>query len=421
MRRRLVPLVLLAATIAAHATSARGDDWPRWRGRDGNATAAESLLPVHWSTSEGVRWKVPLPGSGSSSPITWGKRVFVTSAEHAGTARRLHALDLTTGAMLWTVELEDDFPEPTNVLTGHAAATPVTDGRHVVAFFGNAGVVCCDLDGHELWRKRFDYFDTELGLASSPILDGDHVILVCDHDGNRFQDFDSFLVALDVATGEERWRADRPKLYRSWSTPILVPAGDGARELVVNAQDELRGYDPRDGSQLWNVTGMTLWVAPSPVFAQGLIFATSGRDGPAMAVRPGGRGDVTESHVAWQHPLGGPYVCSPVVVGRELYIHDEAGVLVCYEAATGRVHYRQRLAGKFTASSVAGAGKVYFTNEAGTMYVVAAGPKYELLAKNQLEEETLASPAIADGVILLRTLTRLYAIEGTADVPGMAP
>lgn len=405
----LVWILVFLNEVAGGRPSAAGD-WPRWRGPDGNAVSEEGPFPIHWSSEDGFRWKVRVPGEGSSSPIASGDCVFLTSALEFGNRRLVHCFDLSTGETKWTREIEDDNPEITSALTGHAAPTPVTDGECVIAFFGNAGVVCYDFQGKLLWRHEFEDFETELGIASSPIIDGDVVILVCDHDGNRFRNFDSFLIALDRKSGAVRWKIDRPGLERSWSTPIIVPAGDGRRELVVNAQDELRGYDPETGRFLWRVTGMTGWVTPSPVFGCGRIYATSGRDGPTMCVRPGGQGDVTESHVVWQHRRGAPYVCSPLLYRDHLYVHNEQGILTCFDAQSGKIVYRRRLEGKFWASGVAGGGQIYLTNDDGDTFVVRSGAEYELLAKNSVGEECLASPALSKRGLLLRTRRHLYCI-----------
>ena len=374
-------------------------DWPRWRGPDGNGVSPESPLPLKWSAAENVVWKTAIPGEGSSSPIVWGDWVFVTSSLDKGARRVLHGLDRTTGKIRWSRETKDENPERASAMTGHAAATPVTDGSAVVASFGNAGVVCTELSGEVRWRRSFGEFDSELGLASSPILYQGAVILLCDHDGSKPRSFDSFLAALDLKTGKTLWKTDRPGLERSWSTPVVV-----GRDLLVNAQDELRAYDPATGKQLWQVPGMTGWVTPTPVFGKGLIFATSGKDGPTVAFKAGGE-------VVWQEKRGGPYVCSPILVGDQLYVHDETGLLVCRNAADGKELFRERLKGKFTASAVAGDGKVYFTNEAGTTTVVKAGPAFEVLAENALGEEVLASPAIARGALFLRTEKHLYSIR----------
>jgi outer membrane protein assembly factor BamB len=401
-------LLILASSHAA-ISPVRADNWPRWRGPDGNAVSTATPLPLHWSTTENVRWKTAIPGEGFSSPIVWDDRVFVTSALEKGTRRAVHCLDRLTGKMLWTGEIRDPDPETASAMTGHAAATPVTDGQRVIAFFGNAGVVCYDLAGRQRWHRHLGKFDSELGLASSPVIDRERIFLVCDHDGDRFTSFDSFLIAMDVRTGRECWKTERRGLNRSWSTPLLVPRPGERRELVVSAQDQLRAYDPETGKELWRVDGLTGWVAPSPVFGHGLIFATSGKDGPILAVRPNG---AATDRIAWKRDGGGPYVCSPVLYGDYLYVPTEKGILSCYHARSGKCEYQQRIDGRFLASPVAGDGKVYLPNDAGTTFVVKAGPIFELLARNGLKEYSLASPAIAQGQLLLRTERQLYCIGG---------
>jgi outer membrane protein assembly factor BamB len=404
----VVPLLVIGFSAAVAPCAA--ENWPRWRGPDGSAVSAESPLPLRWSTTQNVRWKVEVPGEGFSSPIVWDDRIYLTAALDKGGRRLVHCLDRATGKILWSRELADKDPERTSAMTGHAAATPVTDGRRVVAFFGNAGVVCYDRDGKRLWHHDLEQFDVELGMASSPVLCGDRVILVCDHDGDRFTSFDSFLVALDVQTGKECWKTERRGLGRSWSTPILVPGGGDRQELIVCGQDQVRGCDPETGKELWHAGGLTAWVAPSPVFGQGMIFAASGKNGPLLALRPGGTGDVTKTHVVWQQAGAGPYVCSPLLAGDYLYVHDEQGFLACYDARTGKRQYRERLEGKFTASAAAGDGKLYVTNEDGVTFVIQAGPKFAVLAQNALDEYTLASPAIAGKEMFLRTEHHLYCI-----------
>ena len=323
-RRHQVPwpsaCILVVVLVMLVGNAVRAEDWPRWRGPDGNAVSQQTNLPIHWSPTQNIRWSTEIPGQGFSSPIVWGDRIFLTSAFDGGARRAVHCLDGARGKILWSREIRDKNPEHASAMTGHAAATPVTDGERVIAFFGNAGAVCYDMAGKQLWHRKLGEFESELGLATSPVIYRDRVIHVCDHDGDRFGSFDSFLVALDVKNGAVVWKTERRGLYRSWSTPILVPGAGGKQELVVNAQDELRAYDPNTGKQLWQVAGMTGWVAPSPVFGDGLIFATSGKDGPTLAVRPGGRGDATASRVIWKQPRGGPYVCSPVLYGDYLYV-----------------------------------------------------------------------------------------------------
>jgi outer membrane protein assembly factor BamB len=405
-----VLILFLLWVLEVSPLPVQAENWPRWRGSNGNAVSTASSLPLRWSSTENVRWKVRIPGEGFSSPIVWEERIFRTSAQDGGKRRLVHCLDRKDGKTLWSGEISDENPEQTSSMTGHAAATPVTDGRRVVAFFGNAGVICYDVEGKKLWQRSLGKFDSELGLASSPVLYHHLVILVCDHDGSQATSFDSFLIALDVRTGTVAWKTDRRGLYRSWSTPILVPAGGDRQELVVSAQDQLRGYDPETGKELWRAGGMTGWVAPSPVFGHGLVYATSGKDGPTLAIRPGGKGDVTATHVVWQNRRGGPYVCSPLLYGSYLYVHNEQRLLSCYHALTGKRQYQERMEGKFYASSAAGDGKLYFTNDSGTTFVIKAGPSFERLARNDLGEYTLASPAFSRGELFLRTEQHLYCI-----------
>ena len=408
-------LIVAVTFVALAMERAAAEDWPRWRGPRGNAVSSEQELPVEWDATRNVAWKTTIAGEGSSSPIVSGDAVFVTSSLEHGFRRLTNCLDRQTGQIRWTREIADDDPEVASSLTGHAAATPAADGRRVVAAFGRAGLVCYDYEGRELWRVSLGRFDSELGLASSPIIDGESVFLVCDHDGDRFTSFDSYLLAVKVADGGTLWKTERRGLFRSWSTPIVVEFG-GRKQLVVSAQDELRGYDSLSGKLVWQVAGTTGWVTPSPVFADDTIFAASGKNGPIVAVRPAADG-VAVAEIAWKIDGAGPYVCSPIVYGNYLYVHGESGVLTCYEAATGRQVYRQRLPGKFTASAAAGDEKLYFTNEEGTTYVVAAGAVFKLLATNQLAEETLASPAISGRRLFLRAAQHLYCIAPGTERP----
>lgn len=400
----------VAAGLLSLAIQVAAAEWPRFRGPDGNGVSNETGLPVTWSTTVNIRWRIELPGEGASSPVVVGDRIFLTCAFDDGGRRIVLCVDRRDGKELWSREIADDNPEVTSAVTGHAAHTPVVADGRVVAMFGNAGIVCYDLDGRQQWHRDFGDFDTEMGLASSPMVHEGLVFLVCDHDGKWYKTFDSYLIALDLKTGETRWKTDRRGLFRSWSTPILVAAPDDRSELIVSAQEELRGYDPGSGDLLWQVQGTTGWVTPSPVFGDGVIYATSGKDGPTIAVRPGGRGDVTETHVLWKQDRGGSYVCSPLLYHGRLYVPDEHGFLRCIDARTGDILYRQRMGGKFTASPVAAEGRVYLTNEAGATFVVRDGPGFVLLATNEFGEECLASPAIARGAMFYRTGAHLYCV-----------
>ena len=412
MRQRTPTLVIfIVASCTVVGANSAAENWPRFRGPNGCAVADKVALPLHWDVKQNVHWKAAIPGEGFSSPIVWQDKIFLTAASSNGQERMVHCIDRATGKSLWTQSIRHRNPERTSAMTGYAAATAATDGEHVVAAFGNAGIVCYDFAGKLLWRQPLGEFDTELGLASSPIIARHRVILVCDHDGDRFTSFDSFLIAFDVTSGKQVWKTERRGLTRSWSTPIVVPGKDGKEELIISAQDHVRAYDPDTGLQRWQVAATTGWVAPSPVFGLGAVFVASGKNGPVAAIRPGGEGDVTATHVAWRHETGGAYVCSPIRYGDFLYAHTEQGILTCYDARTGAIRYQRRLDGKFTASPAAGDGKIYCTNEDGTTYVIKAGPQYELLARNALEEYCLASPALVDRQILIRTERHLYCIE----------
>lgn len=417
--RAAFAMVAIAWPIIAWqgTTTARAEDWPRWRGPRGDGTALDSGVPRAWSATENIRWKTPIAGEGSSSPIVWRQHVVVASADEQGRRRWVHCLARDSGAVIWSREQIDLRPESTSALTGHAAPTPVTDGERIVAWFGNAGVMCFDFHGNLLWCTRLGEFETELGIASSPVMHGGLVFLLCDHDGNRFNNFDSFLVALDVVTGAVRWKSERPRMYRSWSTPLLVDDRAGSPQLIVCGQEEMRAHDPRTGDLIWSARGLSEWVAPTPVFADGMLFATSGRNGPLIAVRAGGRGDVTASHVAWRFAAGGSYVCSPLVVGGRLFLLAETGVLACRDVRSGHEIYRERLPGRFTASPVAVLGRspesetlLYLVSESGDTSVIRGGDSFELVARNSIDEPCLASPAISDGGLFLRTRSAVIAV-----------
>jgi hypothetical protein len=262
-------LIFIVASCTVVGANSAAEDWPRFRGPNGCAIADKVALPLHWDVKQNVRWKAAIPGEGFSSPIVWQDKIFLTAASANGQERMVHCIDRGTGKSLWTQSIHHGNPERTSAMTGYAAATAATDGEHVVAAFGNAGIVCYDLAGKLLWRQSLGEFDTELGLASSPIIARHRVILVCDHDGDRFTSFDSFLIAFDVTSGKQLWKTERRGLTRSWSTPIVVPGKDGKEELIISAQDHVRAYDPDTGLQRWQVAATTGWVAPSPVFGGG--------------------------------------------------------------------------------------------------------------------------------------------------------
>ncbi len=434
MTRYCCLLVLLIALAAGAA------DWPGWRGATGEGVAAAGeRVPLRWSATENVKWKTPLPGVGHSSPIVYGRRVFVTSAVSLDPATEkifrpgyysdgnrdepdaaIHrwvvlSVDLDTGKILWEqVASERRPPSPRHTKNSYASETPVTDGRYVFAYFGAEGLFCYDYDGKLVWKRDFGPIRTRdgWGTATSPILYKDTVIIT------RDSEEDSFLYAVEKRTGEIKWKVPRDE-KTSWSTPSVITLG-GRTELIVSATNRARSYNPDTGRLYWEVGGMTGIHAPTAVTGHGLVYLSSGyRSGPIIAVRPGGHGDFTlkenessNEFVAWSQKAGGAQITSPVVVGDYLYVLGDRGILSAYNARTGERIYQERIetGQTFSASPVVAAGRIYCASEDGDTFVFRPGPKYEVLAKNPLGEVIMASPAVVDNSFVIRTRKHLYRI-----------
>jgi outer membrane protein assembly factor BamB len=295
-----------------------------------------------------------------------------------------------------------------------ASPSPVTDGEHIYAFFGSGDVFCFDMSGRLEWQRalsnEYGVFENRFAASSSPLLFEDLLIVQCDHFGP------SYALAIDKRTGANRWKADRAGVWLSWSSPICVSAGDtGARELILCSSEKIDALDPRSGEPLWTLRGMARECIPTPVVGHGLIYAVSGPGAASFAVRPGGRGDVTDSHVVWTSTRGNPYVPSAILVGDYYYIADDHGIGTCLEAATGKQVWRKRFGGDFTSSPVSADGRIYFTNETGTTLVIRANTRqFEELARNTIDQSVYASPAISDGRILLRSASHLWCLSGEA-------
>ncbi|MEM7231564.1 MAG: PQQ-binding-like beta-propeller repeat protein [Planctomycetota bacterium] len=387
--------------------------WPRWRGPSGQGTSAEKSLPTEWSDKEGVAWKVAVPGSGNSSPVIWGKRIFLTTSFDDGKDRRLLCYERPGGKELWSKRVPEVSPESLRMMkNGWASSTPVTDGDRVIAFFGNAGLVSYTVDGELEWHVPMPRFDGTHGTAASPCLWGDLVILLQEH--TDFTDRErknlSVGIALEKTSGEEVWKIERPNAL-GWCTPLPLVVGN-REELIYGASKAVLSLDPKTGDELWRLDGPTHEVVPTLVYDEGLVYSCSGRNGPTLAIRPGGDGNVSETHLAWRVVRGAPHVPSPVIADGRIYFANDTGILTCLDAKTGRTVYQRRLKGKFTASPVAADGHVYFTNERGDTFVLPTGEKSEVRKLNSLREKTLASPAILDGKIYFRTEKHLWAIDG---------
>ncbi|MGH9323532.1 MAG: PQQ-binding-like beta-propeller repeat protein [Vicinamibacteria bacterium] len=415
MRAPIVTLFLLHSAAAFAAENVillpiEGEAsryWPRWRGPSGQGLVEGSGYPDEWSDAKNVLWRVEVPGTGNSSPIVFRDHLFLTTSQERGRRLSLLCFRRSDGELLWETAISQEGVEQVHEKNGHASATPVTDGERVYASFGTHGVAAFDFAGKILWHRKLDPLDNYHGSAGSPILYGSSVILYQDHQGK------SFVAAFDKTTGETLWSTPR-EATTGWGTPVVIRSG-GRDELVVSSQHAVQAYDPANGKLLWTVRGNKYEVIPTPVVAHDLVFCSSGRAGPTLAIRPGGSGDVTDTHVAWTSPKGSPFVPSPIVVGEYLYlVNDMMSVVTAYEAKTGKLMFQGRLGTapkeSFSASPVAVDGKIFFTNDAGETFVLAAGSKFELLRVNRLGARTLASPALVDGRWYFRTDRELLSI-----------
>jgi outer membrane protein assembly factor BamB len=399
----------LVAVLQCRAAFAQDSNWPQWRGPLQDGHSADTRLPVEWS-GENVVWKTPLPGIGQSSPVVWGDRIFLTSSLEEGRERLVFCVDRQTGKLLWQQSAWKGQPEPTHDMNGWASATCATDGQIVVAFFGRGGIHAYTVEGKHLWSRDLGMFECPWGTAACPIIVGDLVIQNCDSDA------DAYITALDKQTGKEVWKTKR-RDHRGWSTPIVIDSGK-QRELVVNGHAGVQAYDPASGRELWFCQSFSGRGEPTVTPAGGLLCTVNGLTGDIYAVRPGGDGDVTASHMAWHTPRkGGRDTPSPIAIGEYIIVCDMSGVATCYQGKDGRVLWRERLGGKFSSSPIAANGLAYFINEAGRTLVIKPGAKLEIVAENELPagkgELFRASPTPCDGQILLRSRSQLYCIGET--------
>ncbi len=439
-----------AFAALALAVPSADNNWPQFRGAQAGVAADDPSLPDAWGPTRNIIWKIDVPGRSWSSPVVWGDHVFVTTAintvetevllptsayvsrSNGGTMSFrdiatptaphrwvVYDFDFKTGKIRWEHEVAKAVPlQPRHLKNSYASETPVTDGQRVYAYFGNIGLFAFDLNGKLLWSKPMDALKVRSGFgpAASPVVSGDRVFIVNDNDDQ------SFIAAFNAATGAELWRVNR-KEGSNWTSPF-VWKNDLRTEIVTAGSDRIRSYDV-DGKLLWELSGMSTFAVPTPFAANGLLYITSGYPGdklrPAYAIRPGATGDISlkpdradNDYIVWSHPTLGPFHPSALVYGGCYYTLLDRGLLSCNDPKTGKEIYpRQRVstdATGFSASPWAYNGKVFLMSEDGDTYVIQAGAEFKVLGKNPLDEMTLATPAVANGSLIIRTATKLYRI-----------
>jgi outer membrane protein assembly factor BamB len=406
----------IALLAFAGAALAGESEWPQFRGPTGQGLSSAVNVPIEWNADSHIAWKVELPGRGWSSPVLSHGKLYLTAAvpDAASTDLTLHALclDAKDGKILWDTEVFRPDPALTAAMhrkNSPASATPIVTADRLYVHFGHMGTAALDLSGKIIWTQNQLNYAPVHGNGGSPILLGDELIFSCD--GQE----DPFVAALDANTGEIRWKTPRNSNARkkfSFSTPLAITVG-GATEVISPGPGFVGAYDPRDGRELWRVGyGEGYSVVPRPVYSHGLLFLSSGFDAPVLhAIRPAGAsGDATATNIAWIQRKGAPCTPSTIVVGDELYFVSDGGIATCADAVTGNIHWSERLGGDFSASPVAAEGRIYFQNEVGTGFVIKAGTTYQLLSKNELGERSLASYAVADGTLFIRTDGHLWKV-----------
>ncbi len=440
---KILKSLMIVSLLYGGAFAAENGNWPGFRGENARGVAEGHELPVNWNVASGenILWKSPVPGLGHASPAIWGDRIFVLTAvgereqslkvglygqiapvQEVGAFKyQILCFNKKTGKKLWEKTAYEGVPKvKRHTKATHANSSPATDGKHVVAFYGSEGLYCFDMDGNLLWKKDFGLLDSgffavpgaQWGFGSSPLIHDGVLYIQCDVQK------DSFVAAFNVADGKQLWKTPREEVP-TWGTPTLMEA-NGKMQLVANGFKHIGGYDAKTGEELWKLVGGGDIPTPTPVVGHDLVFITNahGQMSPIYAIKNNASGTISledegpDKAIKWSITNGGAYMQTPLVYGDYLYNCRDSGVLTCFKAATGEEVYKQRLArGEgFTASVVAGDGKLYYTGEEGNVFVLKAGPEYELLATNTMDEVCMATPAISEGVIFFRTRGNLVAV-----------
>lgn len=418
MRTLSLSLLMLSVVASAMAETVN-ENWPNWRGPTHNGIAVQGSPPVTWSETENIKWKIALPGTGSSTPVVWGQQMFIQTAVPTGEASdagqklkfNLVCLDRGTGAVVWERTATEAIPHEGHHSTGNFAPySPVTDGKLVWASFGSRGLYCYDLDGNQQWST--DLPDLEIRMAfgegSSPAIAGDAVVVLLDHEG------DSKIAAFDKTTGKPLWETERQE-RTSWTTPVPVQVGD-TLEIITNATNRVRSYNAETGELIWECKGQTLNTIPSPLLGFGNVYCTSGFRGSALqAIKLGNKGDLTDSDaIVWEVDQATPYVASPVLYGDNIYLLSGLkAILSCYDAKTGVAQFtEQKLDGlkQVYASPVGAGGHIYIPDREGTTMVIKKSGAFEVVATNVLDDGFDASPVVIGDELYLKGNNHLYCI-----------
>ena len=427
--QRLTILALGFAAALLLSTSARGENWPRFRGPNGQGHSSETGLPLHWSGTSNVIWKTAIPGDGWSSPVIWGEKIVLTSATDNGTKCRVFCIDAQGGKIVWDKHVLDQQPRRKEGKNSYATPTPVTDGRNVFAVFGDGSVVGLDMTGNVLWTNREVAFYSRHGLGASPILYND--LLIMPYDGSnpvtaagnwpKVDDNEktgwqipwdkALLVALDTKTGKRVWTGKRGLSRIAHVTPIIASV-DGKDQIISGAGDRMQGFDPKTGELIWSIYAQGEGVTPSPVLGEGMVLTSSGFEKSTLrGVKLGGaRGDVTASHIAWEQNKGVPTQPSPIYVKSHLYAITDGGIVTCYNPKDGEIVWQERVGGNFCASPVYADGRIYLLSEAGETSVLEPGAQFKVLAKNALGEKCQASMAVSGKRLFIRSDKNLFCI-----------
>ena len=413
--KKCTPTLVLITLVLQSAPLVRAENWPVWRGPRGDGHSSETNVPVRWSATENVEWKVELPGWGHSSPVVWDDRIYLTAAVEQSKERQLLCVSRRDGRRLWKTTVLKAELERRHRLNSFASATPATNGQYIYVTFlsGNDLVAgCYDPSGKRVWHRTVGPFRSMHGFCSTPVIYKHLLLINGDHDG------DAYLVALNRHTGETAWKVARHKKVRSYCPPSVIRV-DGRDQMVLSGSDFVTGYDPLTGRRIWYVNGPTEQMVASVVYRHGLVFVTGGfPELHLLAIDPTGRGNVTDTHVRWRDTRGVAYVPSPIAAGDWFFVISDRGFASCFEACTGERKWIHRLGGAHSASIVAADDRLYFLSDEGVTTVVEVADTYKQVAQNAIGQPTIASPAISNGQIFIRSREHLFCIGKHKETSG---